>query len=506
MSTAVDARIQGDEYQAYFFWLQVCKLFFSNTKVNKVIYEANNIKSFDDVVVEYCEPIIDVNQNYINLDCFQIKFHVANGGAFSWSGLMDPSFINASSVSLIQRLKNAQIKYAPTGKESRFHILAPWNISHDDLLAELVSNDEGELRLDYLFRGGDRSNMGKARIAIKQHLGISSDDDLRMVLTPLRIWHGYFNKTLLLDRLNSDLNTAGFRPVENGSLVNPYTSLIRSLNHIGRNAFTRDSIREICEREGLFVGTGSPVGIPIGIRSFYRRAENMRDETRSMICFLKYFRGRYITDQTLWQSAIFPELDCFLNSVIKPGERYTLFLDTHSSIAFAAGYCLDTKVGARICPVQKSIKGRDIWDHEGIVTGKYADWKTDLIAVSESNSEVALILNVTHNITTDVLKYIETKNLPLKRIINCSVGSDCDHTAIEDGQHAWNLACSISAVLKNRTRDERNAYLHLFVSAPISFIFFLGQLSKSFGRCLIYEYDFENILEDQYTKSLEFPN
>ncbi|MBG1259733.1 hypothetical protein [Nostoc commune] len=50
---AIAARIQGDDYQARWFWFQICRLFSERTKVVRVGYEANNIKSFDDVVVYY---------------------------------------------------------------------------------------------------------------------------------------------------------------------------------------------------------------------------------------------------------------------------------------------------------------------------------------------------------------------------------------------------------------------------------------------------------------------
>ena len=53
MARAIAARNQGDDYQARWFWCQACRLFGTHTKVVRVAYEANNVKSFDDIVVYF---------------------------------------------------------------------------------------------------------------------------------------------------------------------------------------------------------------------------------------------------------------------------------------------------------------------------------------------------------------------------------------------------------------------------------------------------------------------
>jgi hypothetical protein len=106
MVRAIAARIQGDDYQARWFWIQACRLFTPLTKVVKVAYEFHGVKSFDDVVVYY-EGRMDDEGNSLLAEYYQVKFHVTSAGAFTWQGMMDPGFINASSISILQRLKNA---------------------------------------------------------------------------------------------------------------------------------------------------------------------------------------------------------------------------------------------------------------------------------------------------------------------------------------------------------------------------------------------------------------
>ena len=188
MANAGIARTQGDDYQARFFWLQACRLFQSHAKVARVGYELNRIKSFDDVVITYSEPLSFERGDIVAADYFQVKFHVSQAGAFTCDALLDPKFINATKVSLLQKLYAAQRTFAPNGRGCRLIIVSPWSIHPDDPLAELVSNNGGEIRLQVLFDGtGSGSKMGRVRTLWCSHLGLESDEELAVVLRPLRI-------------------------------------------------------------------------------------------------------------------------------------------------------------------------------------------------------------------------------------------------------------------------------------------------------------------------------
>src|SRR5438270_685112 len=121
MANAVIPRKQGDDYQARFFWLHACRLFQPHAKVARVGFELDRVKAFDDVAVFYEPPITDEYGAPLAADYYQVKFHVDLAGAFTWRGLMDPGFINATSVSLLERVRDAVQALAPGGTGSRFH-------------------------------------------------------------------------------------------------------------------------------------------------------------------------------------------------------------------------------------------------------------------------------------------------------------------------------------------------------------------------------------------------
>src|ERR1041384_6893002 len=101
-----------------------------------------------------------------------------------------------------------------------------------------------------------------------------------------------------------------------------------------------------------------------------RWAEHMEDETEHMLCLVRHFDNRHIRDARLWQESVFPEVSDFLSKYTQPGPRYHLLLDAHSSIAFAAGFCLNSKSRIDVAPVQ-SIRGkRVLWRPDETATAR----------------------------------------------------------------------------------------------------------------------------------------
>ena len=103
------------------------------------------------------------------------------------------------------------------------------------------------------------------------------------------------------------------------------------------------------------------------------------------------------------------------------------------------------------------------------------------------------------------LEYIKENNLSIGRIINCTPNEGgATNFSIENGNHAATLANSIYSAIAHRSTVERRATLHIFAAAPNAFMFFLGQISRGFGKCVLYEYDFEQRDSCSYSESISF--
>jgi hypothetical protein len=508
VAKAIIARNQGDDYQARWFWINVCRLFEDRSKVLRVTYEQNNVKSFDDIAVSYRAGMIDEERLPLVADYYQVKFHVTAAGSITWQGMMDPAFINASSVSLLQRLKNAQQRHAPGGTGARFYLFTPWSTDPGNVLASVVSGADGRILLERLADGGSRSRMGKVRAAWREHLAVETDKELFSILRPLRLHHGPPLQELR-EVLNVRLQLAGLTPVEAGSLIHPYDELTRKLLQSGRTSFNRTDIEQLCKHEKLWRGhTNVEHGAyRKGIRSFFRWAESLEDETDDMLCLLSCFDGRQPLSPDLWHTDVFPQVGRFLSTMRRGQQYYHLHLHTHSSVAFAAGYCLDSKSGIDVVPVQSTPAGPAIWRpaiHPS--PDAYPSWVCTLERLPGTGSDVALALGLTHTITRDVITYAARALPQVGRVISCAVSPGPSSSAIQDGTHAKLLAQQLSTYLKGeRSDEERQETLHLFAAAPNGFLFFLGQHARSFGRCVLYEYNFDTSEPGAYESSLVFP-
>lgn len=511
MAKAVIPRLQGDDYQGRFFWLQASRLFHDHTKVQRVAYEYDEIKSFDDVVVFYSEPIPDERGGTCLADYFQVKFHVDHNGAFTCDALIDPAFIGADKVSLLQKLRAAQLKRAIDGNGARFFIVSPWAVDGGDPLRFLISTNNGELRLDKLFDDtGDKSATGRVRKAWREHLELEDDRQLELTLRPLRIWFSTGSLTLLGDQVNDKLIVAGFKPVEATSQVFTYTPLIQGLHASGKNIFTRDELQEVGEREKLWVGT-RPVrddATALGLRSFMRRAESMEDWTERMLCLVHHFDNRMIGAPRFWDEAVFPEIKAFLSEATAAQRPYRLYLDTHNSIAFAAGYELDDKSGVDIAPMQSTRTGRHLWKPDYTAEPPREElWEVEHLPAGSGprGKDVALAVSVSRDVSRDVRLYVE-KSLPeVGRIIVCRVRPHPSRSAVRDATHAFQLVEELVVKVGERDAEERAGQLHILASAPNALLFFLGQQARGFGHCTVYEYDFETNTPGAYSPAIQFP-
>lgn len=507
MARAIIARTRGDDYQARWFWIQVCRLFKPNTKVTRVIYEYNAAKAFDDVVVIYNQDMVDLDGNPLNGDYYQVKFHQTANGSLTWDNLIDPKFINATSISLLQRLYDAQRQHAPNGIGCNFYLFSPWKPHPNDLLASVVSETDGRIDWHRLAEGGPRSSLGKLRIKLREHIGITDDAELYALLKPLRLWQG-LNLQQLQDYLNAQLQIAGFAPVEDNKLINPYDELTRKLLQNGRTVLDRDTAEQIARSEGLWVGQTvvEPGAYRVGLRSFLRHAEQIEDETDQHICLLSHFNGRHINSKELWQTTIYPHIEQFTTDALKRRSPCHIYLHTHTSIAFAAGYCLDSKAGIDVVPMQSTREGRKLWrPNFNLPAARFQSWVSEETFINEQGKDVAIAISVTHRITPDVEMYVGQTLPMVRRIISFSLPGEPCNSAIADGTHAKRLADEIATCLKKRSMSERQGVLHLFIAAPNGFTFFLGQLGRSFGPCILYEYNFEANQPGDYTQSLSLP-
>lgn len=504
MARQIVARQQGDDYQSRWFWLQACALLDDFSKVDRVVYEDDSIKSFDDVAVYYGNGYTNNQGMPLNADFYQVKFHVTSNGALTGESFCDPSFIGAKTISLLQRIKNASDHCCAEGISYRLLLYTPWSIHPDDYLAKVHSLSDGRIRWDALATGGDRSNSGKLRKLWRDHLRLQSDDELQPILANIRIQEGPTLSKLAED-LNWRLRAVGLKPVADNSLNHPYDDLTRKMLASKMNELTASTLLELCGREGLLVETPTKLAnsTSLGIRSFLRWAEDLENQTQSMICLSHRFEGRMIVDAHDWNTEIPESLGSFIKQHIIRGGSYRLHLDTHSSIAFLAGHFLPEKMGINVEVIQHSGEGISCWNFAN-GQGVAADsWDFIEETCHKGQKEWALAIGLTHNIKDDVLHYVGESLPSVGHIVLALPAGGSSSSSIRDGAHAEHLASQLTNFVQTKGADIGvETRVHVFSAAPNGFTFCLGRKMHSLPRWTLYEFDFGSGRTGAYSPSI----
>lgn len=241
-----------------------------------------------------------------------------------------------------------------------------------------------------------------------------------------------------------------------------------------------------------------PEGEPVrlGIRSIDGWGRDMKDRNRKTLDLTEHFDGRYIQEQQGWQEKVFPRLRRFLANNAEEGRPLVLDFAAHSSIAFAAGWVLEAKSGLDVRVRQRTGEvgefewhPRDYQDHpvpEGPLWLDEPDRE-----LSSENPDIAVALAVSQpRVAEHVEDYARRKGLPVGRILRATIAPEPAQRSVAGGAHSLLLAQALVSRIRLRRPHERNGTCHLFCAAPNALMFYLGQLSRSFGRIVLYEHPF----------------
>lgn len=241
-----------------------------------------------------------------------------------------------------------------------------------------------------------------------------------------------------------------------------------------------------------------PEGEPVrlGVRSIDGWGKDMEAQNHKLLDLTEYFEDRFIKQQPWWQEKVFPRLRRFLSTNADETRPLVLDFAAHSSIAFAAGWVLEAKSGLDV-HVRQRTQGELVleWhpkDHQQCPVPAGPLWldEPDLELASD-RPDVAVALSVSRpDVDLHVEDYVRRKELPVGRILRATIAPAPGQLSVKGGAHSLLLAQELVSRIQKRRPHERNGTCHLFCAAPNGLVFFLGQLSRSFGRIVLYEHPF----------------
>ena len=504
MANATVALQSGFNYQARVFWLNAFDLLIPETRVREVCFEPDHPRAFDDVVVHYETPVPRGGTERIATECHQVKWHVNAGGRFGFADLADPAFIGAERYSLLERLRDA---VQGDGSMESYVLVTTDRIRDDDQLSELVSKNDQSLLMERLYSTKtDNSKMGAVRKCWREHLGFSSDDDLRQIVSQLRIVDGYRSLGELQDEVNSKAVSVGIKPDDGSRLSFLYDDLAQKLNSCNRNRFTREILEQTLREEGLWVGRQQSAGavLPIAIHSFLGLATDLVATDPEHTLFLTdLFRHRYLAENHDWQADVKPRVETFLVEMAPISETLRLVLNAHASIAYLAGSIYHVKSGVNAELAQKGrVGGTRVWRSDDSSSG---DQLHIVIEDVGSAPGLAVGVSLTQEVNQHVRDYISSSGVAVGCFVSASVPDGPGQQSVAGGKHAAALAEQLAHAIRGLKQDTPNALVHIFAACPNSFLYFLGQQHQGIGPALVYEFDFDGRGNRSYQPSFHLP-
>ena len=504
MTQAITARRDGDTYQARLFWDRAARLLDENSSVVKVGFEVGP-KSFDDIWVEYEKGKGPADQFGVPLrrEHLQCKWH-STPNTYGHAQLINPEFINANVHSFLERARKAQVEFAPDGMGIRFKLVTNWRLDLKDPLREMVSTRSGAIRLDQLYgTKTDNSKAGAVRKAWREHLGID-ENEVRILARTLAFGEVTDSLQELRDRLDMTFRAMGLQSVPVNKIAFFYDDLVYQWMGQKRLVFDRRSFREACDQEGILV-TSTPATKVFGIKSFEHAFDHLEDRCEKVLNFVPVFDERYIRSDTDWSSKLYPDLTEFLVGTASNSDRLRLALDAHTTLAFAAGSILNIKSG-RTIELEQRILSKSVWTAEDLpLDPKWPHFEFSITEIDPVRPEMSVAVGVTHDIEADVLTFVEQSLPTVGRILSCIPNTGPGARSVVCGSHAFDLAETLVKKVVELRRGRKRRLIHLFIAAPNTFTFFLGQRQVALGPTLLYEFDFEGYESGTYRPSLTLP-
>lgn len=500
MVEAVTARWHGDNYQSRVFWENALNLLDPTSCVVEVTFEANEPRTFDDVVVKYDPPVPRSGPKRIHADYHQVKYHVDRGGHFGYADFIEPAFIGAASVSLLQRLRDAQ---ASVAAPSLFTFLTTYRVLPTDPLARLISGNDRSLLLERLFDGTktDTSKMGKVRKCWREHLRLADDQALRTVLSGFRIVDGHRSLDELRSQINLKAKVVGMLACSATDSDFRYDELARQLKSRRLNTFTRETLLALARDEGLL---GDPVQtrqefMPIAIRSFMGPASDLTGALpEDTLLLTDDFRQRYLEEGRSWQADIRHKVENFLSAAAGRSKHLRLILDAHASIAFLAGTVFGLKSGIEVELIQKGRVGARTWRADDGASGpRFGEVETTF----DSGRDVVVLISAAQDVSAQAEDYIARQKLDVGTLLRFAFEEGPGQQNIAGGTHAAALAEQVANAIRRVKAQDPDATVHIFASVPNALLFFLGQQIQAIAPCIIYEFDFDRRGDKSYQPS-----
>lgn len=499
MANAIAPRQHGDNYQARHFWQHALPMLDANSDIKSIAYDFSDKKAFDDVVITFDPPRGQTHREPLTTHYMQVKWQANQDHEFGYAELIDPKFINAASVSLLERLRDAQ---SPDDTGARYTLVTTARIKANDPLLSLINNIDGTLRLNDLKKGGPASKMGRVRSLWCSALKITSDETLFNILRNFAILDNQPNLESMRAMVSTTARSVGLQLAPNNASDFRPDALASELIKCGFEVLNRNDLLTFLAQQGFKPAASmqdQAKFTDVLIKSFERLATDT-SKFDSILDLTDHFQSRYLDPSSDWQNHVVNSVTQHLSVQARTSPYIRLAIDAHASIAFASGRALHLKSGVRTEIYQNGRKGPELW-HAEDGPGEAMPFDTNLIDINDGH-ELAISVSVAQPTQTAVLAFVQQTLPEVGKVLNCRLPTGPNQTGIAGGYHAAQLSDQLAGIVNTLRETNAVTRVHLFVAAPNALLFYLGQQAQAIGRHQMYEYDMDGERGGSYVASI----
>jgi hypothetical protein len=492
---------KGVRYQVRHFWLMALPMLYpQGSHVAEVEMECRDVKAVDDLKVTYAPPGINDEGTLVDVDYFQIKFHLSQGERVTAEALIDPSW-SGTREPMLQRFWRAWQKLRPDSRNPRLILRTNWAWDTTCPVQALLSED-GRLKRAF-FTQEATTAVGKIRDRWQQACGAGDEAVFKAFLQSLRFWTSAPSLADTEAWLRDRCRLAGARAIPAGQDWSAYDDQGQRLLEGGRTRHTAESLRELLRKANLLEPQPQRFGSTVLLRTFRSLDPVAENEGQVVIDLCDLFEDRNPKQAAAWTTTIPERLRAAATTIAALPRPIDLKIQAHLSIAWFLGTLLPPKTGVAFTLRQLDARMREmLWDDslprcpEG-----GSGWCFSEEPLGEG-AELAVALSVSRDLLADVRHHLATYPTAIGTLLHASLQSPGQH-AIVDGAHGRWLADALIEQLSRVVSERRPTRIHLFAACPVNLMVLLGQQAAALDPTTVYEFAFGSS-ERSYTSAMRW--
>lgn len=499
---ALSAMSKGVRYQLRHFWLMALPMLYpQHSHVAMVEMECRDVKAVDDLKVVYQPPGVNDDGERVDVDFFQIKFHVSRDNHVNAEALIDPAW-SGTREPMLKRFWQAWQQLRPQTRNPRLILRTNWPWDLACPVAPML-RDDGRLKRDF-FMGKSSTQVGRICQRWQEACGASDGEAFAAFLQALRFCTSAPSLADTEEWLRDRCRLAGTKPKPAGQGWSAYDDLALRLLETGQTRHTAESLRDVLDKADLLEPQPPALGSTVLLRSFRSLdpvAENEGQQVVIDLCDL--FEDRNPKEAAAWTTTIPERLRAAANTIAALPRPIDLKIQAHLSIAWFLGTLLPPKTGVAFTLRQLDARMREmLWDDslprcpEG-----GSGWCFSEEPLGEG-AELAVALSVSRDLLADVHHHLATYPTAIGTLLHASLQSPGQH-AIVDGAHGRWLADALIEQLSRVVSERRPTRIHLFAACPVNLMVLLGQQAAALGPTTVYEFAF-GLSERSYTPAMRW--